>query len=288
MNLKRIHILGDEWLYYKVYCGVRTSDLLLVEAIKPLAEALLKQDLIDSWFFIRYEDPQYHLRIRFHLSKGDNQHIGAVINAVNITLKPYLDQYSVSKIQTDTYIRELERYGSHNIITSENLFFYNSKLILKAIEIFKEDELYFLFTLKVIDSLMDDFDLDLAQKINFVKLNMLAFKKEFGADKKLNKQMDKKYSNLEHKIYRALEQKDTEFLVFDKILALPEYCVGHLIQEIIATKSSGELETSIDHLLGSYIHMHVNRAFRSQQRFYELVCYDFLFKHYKAKSFRKS
>lgn len=288
MSVERTHILGDEWLYYKVYCGVRTSDLLLVNAIKPLTEALLKENLIDAWFFIRYEDPRYHLRLRFHLVTTDNHSMGAVINAINVSLKPYIEQHSVFKIQTDTYIRELERYGRQNIIASENLFHYNSKLLITALERFEDDALYFLFILKAIDTLLSDFNLDLAQKINFVKMNMLAFKDEFGADKKLNKQLEKKYANLKDKVSSALEQKDAEYLEFDKLLSHPKYDVHHLVQEIIAAKLSGGLEIPLDQLLGSYIHMHVNRAFRSQQRFYELVCYDFLFKYYKAKSFRKS
>ena len=77
MSIKRTYILGDEWLYYKLYCGARTSDVILTETIKPVTEYLLNQGLIDSWFFIRYGDPDFHIRIRFHLV--DLAKIGDVI-----------------------------------------------------------------------------------------------------------------------------------------------------------------------------------------------------------------
>ncbi|WP_378187576.1 thiopeptide-type bacteriocin biosynthesis protein [Aquimarina sp. W85] len=286
MGLKRTHIIGDEWLYYKLYCGVRTSDLLLINAIKPLVHKLLKDKLIDSWFFIRYKDPDYHIRIRFHLIDTKDENIGAVINAINAALKPYLAQHSIYKIQTDTYNREIERYGCQNIENSETIFFYSSELLLSALEHFKNDESYFLFVLSAIDQFLTNFNLDLVQKIDFTKANMLAFKKEFEADKKLNKQLDKKYANLRSKIHDAIDKKDSDYKIFKTILSHPKFCNQRIIQQVITVKTTYAMDVSLEELLSSYIHMHVNRAFRSQQRFYELVCYDLLYKYYKAKSYK--
>ena len=46
--MKRTFILGDEWLYYKLYCGKRTADTVFVDCIKPLTEKLLNDNLIDQ------------------------------------------------------------------------------------------------------------------------------------------------------------------------------------------------------------------------------------------------
>ena len=46
MVMKRKFILGEEWLYYKIYCGKRTADVILTQVIKPLAENLT--DLSES------------------------------------------------------------------------------------------------------------------------------------------------------------------------------------------------------------------------------------------------
>jgi len=54
MNKKRTFIIGDEWLYFKVYTGYKTADTLLTDTVFPLSQYLLKEKLIDHWFFIRY------------------------------------------------------------------------------------------------------------------------------------------------------------------------------------------------------------------------------------------
>jgi len=72
MEMVRKFIPGTEWLYLKIYTGVKTSDVLLEEAILPLVTCFLNNNLINKWFFIRYNDPKPHLRIRFELSDVNN------------------------------------------------------------------------------------------------------------------------------------------------------------------------------------------------------------------------
>ena len=153
MNTKRTYILGDEWLYYKLYCGARSSDVILTETIKPFTEDLLDKGLIDSWFFIRYGDPDFHIRIRFHLV--DTNNIGTVITQFNQVLQGYVAQHVIHKIQADTYLRELERYGTNTMEISETLFFHDSTMLLNAISLIEDEELYFLFVIKAIKKLLD-------------------------------------------------------------------------------------------------------------------------------------
>ncbi len=282
-NVKRIYTTGDEWLYYKVYCGERSSDHILTDIIGPLVTGLLHKNYISSWFFIRYNDPDFHLRIRFLLT--DINHTGIVIQSMNTYLKQYIDDDRVYRVQTDTYIRELERYGATNIETSETLFYYQSELLLKAIELIEDDALYFLCILKAIDQLLDGFGYTLEEKLNLSNLNKEAFKNEFQADKHLTKQLDKKYRNLKDELIPFMSSDIYQtypeiYQILSENMANCNPIIKH-IQEYLSNTS----EMQKDNLLSSYIHMLVNRAFRSQQRFYELVSYDFLTKYYKNLSF---
>ncbi|WP_108867636.1 thiopeptide-type bacteriocin biosynthesis protein [Aquimarina aquimarini] len=283
MSTKRTFILGDEWLYYKIYCGARTSDMLLTEAIKPLVEYLVKQGVIDSWFFIRYGDPDFHIRIRFHIP--DIEKIGSVILHINKALQKYVEQQVVYKIQTDTYLRELERYGTNSIDASEKLFYWDSATLLEAISMIEDEELYFLFVIKAIDRLLDSFGYTKEAKLQLVSQNGLAFKREFHADKTLNKQLDKKYRGLKNKITLFIEEAhaDQNYIILDNLLNHKEENTSVYIQEIKDLHTDKNLEMPLDDLMSSYIHMLVNRAFRSKQRFYELVCYDFLSRYHKTK-----
>ncbi|WP_106790967.1 thiopeptide-type bacteriocin biosynthesis protein [Aquimarina sp. Aq78] len=283
MSTKRTYILGDEWLYYKIYCGARTSDVLLTETIKPLTAQLLEQGLIDSWFFIRYGDPDFHIRIRFHLL--DIRAIGTVILQINAAMQRYVEQRVVYKLQTDTYIRELERYGTNTIATSETLFFYDSTMLLDAIALIEDEELYFLFIVKAIDRLLNNFGYEQQEKLELVTRNCQGFKREFHADKGLNKQLDKKYRGLKSKLSSFLEttSMQEDYKVLDDLLDHKAKQSLGVVQKIMEAQQDNQLEMTLDDLLSSYIHMLVNRAFRSKQRFYELVCYDFLVRYQKTK-----
>ena len=55
---------GSEWLYLKLYAGPSTVDRILC-ALRPLTESPHALEAADRWFFIRYADPHWHLRLRF-------------------------------------------------------------------------------------------------------------------------------------------------------------------------------------------------------------------------------
>ncbi|SHM78977.1 thiopeptide-type bacteriocin biosynthesis protein [Flavobacterium xanthum] len=120
--MKREFCLGSEWLYYKIYTGVKTADLLLLEEFAPIIEQLKARKVIEKWFFIRYNDPDSHLRIRFLVTKPEG--IATIISSFHLVFEKLLVNHLVWKVQTDTYKRELERYGEATMVDSETLFGY--------------------------------------------------------------------------------------------------------------------------------------------------------------------
>jgi hypothetical protein len=91
-NVQRTFVIGDKWLYYKIYCGVKTADMLLLEVIKSLTEQLIEEKIIDRWFFIRYSDPEPH--VRFRVQFIDIKNIGASTINLNKELKASYSNYS--------------------------------------------------------------------------------------------------------------------------------------------------------------------------------------------------
>ncbi|MET8506888.1 thiopeptide-type bacteriocin biosynthesis protein [Streptomyces sp. NPDC004787] len=57
---------GSPWLYAKLYCGPATADRVLEQVVRPLVDQALKTGAADSWFFVRYGDPDWHVRLRLH------------------------------------------------------------------------------------------------------------------------------------------------------------------------------------------------------------------------------
>ncbi len=268
--MKRSFIIGEEWIYYKIYCGSRTSDTILTEVIKPLTENLLRDKIIDKWFFIRYSDPENHLRVRFHCSELSN--LCKVIEKFKNAIKPYVDTDLIWNIKIDTYQREVERYGINYMVNSESLFFIDSEACINTLSFINDDEILFLFALKSIDSLLSILQYCLEKKVSFFKQNRETFKKEFNADKKLNRQLSLKYQLLKNKLEQFMSSNlDDIYLPLLEVLRLKE---DKIIPVVLKMKKID------DKLLSNYIHMMINRFFRDKQRLYELVCYDFLYRYY--------
>ena len=279
-NISKYNIPGSEWIYYKLYMGTKSADEILVEKIKPLADQLLSQNIIDQWFFIRYNDPRYHLRIRFKCLH--HSRINEIILQMYDILFPLVEESVIWKIQLDTYNKEIERYGLKTIEISEKLFFHDSILIINYLEKFKDEHLRWLFGLKAIDDFLTLFNYELSDKKNFIEKLSNNFKTEFGTSKILNNGLSDKFRLYRQEIIETIENKDTNNILC-QINNEKNNNISYLKDEILTLWNTDSLDVDLNNLLSSHIHMMMNRLFKSKNRAHEMVCYDFLFRYYKSK-----
>lgn len=275
--------MGDEWLYYKIYCGVRTADTILEECIAPVTANLLKKELISSWFFIRYRDSDPHLRLRFKIVNIKDLNI--IIADFNRLISPYLQENLIWNVQTDSYVRELERYGSNTMEISEELFFHDSEFVLKAISLIKDEELLFLYTLKSVDMLVGQFALKDNEKKEFYKTKALAYKMEFKVSKNTKLSIDKKYRNLKVKFEATMrgEQLTKNHQHIIRAINKRNEQTNPLVKMLLRLDNSGALEVHLGGVISNHVHMNINRVFRDRQRFYEMLAYDFLARYQASK-----
>lgn len=290
-KVQRNYILGDSWLYYKIYTGHKTSDVVLTEILKPIAERLKEDGIVDKWFFIRYADTRHHIRVRLHYSNPEG--VGEVINGLYPPLKQFMDQDLIWKIQLDTYQREIERYGERTMELSEVFFYYDSKMIVHFLDMIEGEEgemLRWLFSLRAMDSHLNDFGYSDDDKLRLLDRLKTGFGNEFGMSRPLKKQLDSKY--------REERKRIEEFMIFnvaDKpdyapildVIDIKEKEVRHIASQILNYFKNGIMEIRLDDLMASYLHMHMNRLFKSKNRLHEMVCYDFLHRYYKSMIARK-
>lgn len=276
MEITRNYIPGSEWLYLKIYTGIKTSDILLEEAIQPLTTSFLNNDLIKKWFFIRYNDPKPHLRIRFELS--DLVDYNEIFSRIQDAFKPYTESGEIANFVVDTYHRELERYGIETMEAAEYLFFENSDFFLKGC-LHLDDEEKIIISLFYIDQKLDLLHLSINEKLLWIKDFNDGFKKEFNADKNLNSQLDKKYRLFKPKYLEFIESDeygDFRGKVETHILELKPI-VENIVSNTVSSKS----------FFQSIFHMNINRMFVSNQRLFEMIIYDYLLRYYKMISFRE-
>jgi len=280
---------GSEWLYLKVYTGNSTADGILRDAIGPAVREALSVGDVDSWFFIRYGDPEWHLRVRLH---GDPHTLLLhALPRLEKAVGPLLADGRAWKIQLDTYERETERYGGPlGMPVCERLFGFDSDAALSVVETLEGDEgadARWRLAFRGADLILADLDIADERKITLMGAMRENFAKEFGGQKSLDVSIDQKYRTEKKSLAALLAPEPAE----DDPLA-PGYAIlaersrrsAPALAELARLEAAGELQR-LD-LAGSLIHMHVNRMIRSAARAHEAVIYGLLHREYQARAAR--
>ena len=278
---QRSFIPGSRWLYIKLYTGEKTADNILTKAIAPILKELQKELAIEKWFFIRYSDPDFHLRIR--LLVIDTQYIGSILHLLYKKLNEWNDDRLLWKVQLDTHNRELERYGKHLIEEAESVFYADSECVLSIIKKLNGNEQYrWMIALKLIDTLLSDFNLNFEKKRKLIEEASKSYKTEFGFNEFNSKQFNIKFREnkniVESVLNNEIDDKD-----FTSLFLPIKKRTKQLMPIVEQIKRKAKKEYSANEWLTSYLHMMINRLFRSKNRMHELVLYDFMFRYYTSE-----
>lgn len=288
-EIKRTFIIGEEWLYLKLYCGNYSADYVLSTEIQLIVNKLFRKKLIDHWFYTRYNDPENHLRIRFHLTNCKN--IQKILRLTNSYFIKLIEKDIVYDVIVATYKREMERYGESTIIEVEKLFHYHSKrtiILIDGARNLEYDEISRIFaSLFMMDELFKTFEITLDQCQSVIEATYFQFKLEYNIDKDSTKKMSQLYLSYKNDISALLKDgQDPPYLNgFIGIVKMEQKEIE--IVKIILDKIRRHNKIFCLELIVSLIHMNINRIFRSKQRQYEMLCYFFMNQYYKRAIFQK-
>lgn len=270
--MKRKFFPGSEWLYAKVYLPVNLADDILSNLLKDCIYLLQNLKYIDKCFFIRYTDPSFHLRIRLHLKSIE--YSGTVAQILLSSINKYIDTHFIWRVCFDTYVRELERYGSAKIELCESFFSHdslNTINILSKIEA-DDNEMRWKIAFSKIDIILCNIFKDISSRYSFINRFSKSYLKEFQHFEE-HYDLDRMY-----RVRKSVLTKLTEnFLKENKaIKEWNEFCSNGNIGWILSDET-GESR------LQSIIHMLVNRIIPVEPRKYEMILYFFLERQYLAK-----
>lgn len=168
---QRLRLPGSDWLYAKLYSGRARHDDLLGGPVQEFANQAIQSGLIDRWFFVRYADPEPHLRLRFH---GDPR-------MLLLSLLPRFASWAedlvksghVRKLALDTYDREVERYGGvEGVQLAERLFAADSVGVVGILALRGLRTMDFTLAdaaLITVDTLLRNIGLDAAERLDLYK-----------------------------------------------------------------------------------------------------------------------
>jgi thiopeptide-type bacteriocin biosynthesis protein len=275
---------GSEWLYVKLYTGPATADQVLRDVVSPITRDALAQGAADGWFFLRYSDPDWHVRWRIH---GDPIRLREdVMPRLEEAVQPLLDDGRIHKVQVDTYQREVERYGGpEGILLAERVFQVDSAAVLGIVELLSGEagvDARWRLTLRGMDMLLDDLGLTWDEKRTVMKTARASFSRDFPADvRQLGAKFRREKANFEKLLDRAFERTNPLAAGFRLLQRRREQLVP-IAAELRAAIAQGRVSLSLPLLCGSFIHLHANRLLRSAQRAQEYVIYFFLDRWYES------
>jgi len=287
-TVKRTFPPGSEWLYLKLYTGRSTADQLLREFVHPFVERALSSGDAEQWFFIRYGDPFWHLRLRFKGSP-DKLH-SRLLPTFNAAIEAFIAAGKVWRVQIDTYEREVERYGgAEGIVLAEQIFQADSETVLRIIERWSGNEgleARRLLALRSIDQMLGDFGLELRDKSRLLEILRDKFSGRLVRDRLSESWFATTYRNMRQTIELILEgTRDTKAMLSREFATLDQRSqqIGPPIVKLKTYAELSKLSVSLAELISSFVHMHTNRILRPTKQTEEALLYHLLARFYRSR-----
>lgn len=237
------------WLYFELYCNSYAEN----EVLRYIYDDIISKNKVEKFFFVRYNNPRNHLRVRFKTNSIDiKENIISKINQLKV-------QSLILKYHILPYEKEVYRYGGRELMRlTEEIFNIDSNDIL--VNILKEDldnDSILIVSILKLKQYLEFFDFSLDEMILFCEKNIIHFSQEFNLNSDLKKSFNKDFSRLKTVINRYNYNNflnDTDFK--------------------IAVKESLEKSNLVKFdYIAALIHMSMNRIFDENQKTYEFRTY---------------
>lgn len=261
-----VFLPGSEWLYYEIYCHPSRSNEILLDNIRNCLLAVKKD--IRSWFFIRYNVPANHIRLRLQLK----QHTAGyeIMRTVAKFMEPDLLSGVISDLQIKTYRRENDRYGSDRIDSVEKCFHVDSDFVLNLLKNDYQVQQLYALSIHLIEKVWENIGFSLPECLSSAEKVADSFAQEMNIQPegfKMINQRFKNFTNIHDITFLKIQQKEK---------------LDHTAAAFIKVLNTCNVSVK-PRLLTDLFHMHVNRLFRTDQRMHELVIYHFLARMMKIK-----
>lgn len=130
---RELHLPGGDWLYGKVFGPLAGQDEVVRKWLPALVTAMESQGS-DLWFFIRYADPEPHLRLRFRVGRAARW--AGLLAAVHDWVDVLRDVGLAHRLELDGYDPEVERYGGPEAMAAAHRAFeYDSRATMALLDV---------------------------------------------------------------------------------------------------------------------------------------------------------
>jgi len=282
--------IEKQWMYFKVYIGPGSVDKFLREAYSKIRNVAVENNC-EKAFFIRYADPDWHIRLRIKLTETSSYQ--KILEKVSEIIEPYRDSGIISKVLMDEYQPEFQRYGGTELTSlAESLFDIDSYICALGLHILStsghglsKNKAYLALHMNL--QLAASFVPEADRMSQVFKVMAQSFKTEFDLSKEDQKLVNGKFREFKYMVSKFFGSTELEGGFEQGIKELINQ-YGQLIKPVAEkimklSPGKGDIET----LLGSYLHMTNNRIFADDARAQEMVVYEVVFRSIESEIARK-
>lgn len=254
----------DDWLYIKLYGTSSNVDDLIAYYISEFCNELVEEELINKYFFMRYVDPEQHIRLRLN---SNQEKLLMIYPKIKEWLSMIKKRGLMTYFSIDSYDREIERYGGIELIDiAERVFFFDSIVTEDILRAKREGSLDFsdeIIGMLSVIHYMESFGLPYDKQVEFLRsqVGSSEFREEFK--QKRTEYMKLCNSNNDWEGLREREEGYILIEILNKRKKMVEY-YGNKVRD------NEELSTDLS-ILDSIIHLNCNRMFGIDRDFEKKV-----------------
>lgn len=235
----------DKWIYFKLYQDtLRTNELIML--INELGNRMVKECLIEKYFYIQYADPNPHIRFRVRVVDLESS-----LHLIQSWLNEVREIGIVYDVKINSYEKEIYRYGGEALINiAETFFYFDSCVIGNIIQLYEDNQNDDFLGMTNILMIMEGFGLNNYSMLEWMSsyLSIGEFRKEFKQNRNKILEIIQKYN---------INKKEL-------IDIIPEIEMRHKVlcdykKNIDDLDNQGILTNTKEDILSSLIHMSCNR-----------------------------
>lgn len=267
-SIKPVFHVGSDWLFGKFYLSDSAAQDVLVDVIQPFAGTLMAEGVLDQWFFVRFADPDPHLRLRFHVDNAQSAP-GELMKRVARSAYEWAEHGVIERYTFESYIAESTRYGgTESLDCIHRLFNADSEHVCNLFALGGTQDAVSPLHLALLslDSLMSLFHDDIESKVRWLTESMPR-PVEAGGVFRENKE--------ELRRILSLSSDDDETFTYSSAFQSLESRLDEMRSRLAPFVADRWSLHERSRILGSILHMHCNRFF-GIDRTREKLCYGIL------------
>lgn len=250
----RVQAPGSEWLFVKLYCSNDLQNDLILGPVRNFSELVLTRGLANNWFFLRYTDPNPHIRLRF---RGSPDHLRSqLLPEVCDWAKNLMTRELCTHFSLDTYEREVERYGGIKGVTlAEDIFCADSRAAARLLYLAQHGKNRLDLSLVAVvssDDLLASLGLSEGERLELYR--HISSRHDGSVEYRQNKILLR--SLLTPKSHAA---KATDFDEIFSVLTAHRHNLSIAGEQLRLLSESNQLSRSLAILYAAFVHTHCNR-----------------------------